>query len=256
MKKIVILTIISAKGFVFEHQWNDWATHQPVLYEMALKTTGPIIEFGCGNSSTDLLHEICQKNQRLLVTIEDDAEWMSRFTTKYLGKGYEPDNSGWHKFFLVPGKPSTGIDKEAKHWIKFLDEFKILNIISFELCFVDQSPWRARTETIMRVKDKIPYIILHDCDYFARDILGICLRPQLFNSHALPLYDFSKTFKYYKVYFPIEPWPGLSGPPTLLGSNFFYDLPEIDYSFYNNDPEAENQQKLKRSNHKSEIRKK
>lgn len=50
---------------------DDWSTHQPVLYAIAMSTTGPIIEFGCGNGSTDLLHEICEKEGRTLITLEE-----------------------------------------------------------------------------------------------------------------------------------------------------------------------------------------
>jgi hypothetical protein len=40
---------------------NPCATHQHVLYEMAVTTNGPIIEFGCGDTSTPMLHAICKK---------------------------------------------------------------------------------------------------------------------------------------------------------------------------------------------------
>lgn len=213
----------------FVHRWNDWATHQPVLYTMSMNTTGPIIEFGCGNNSTDLLHEICKKTKRLLITVEDDFEWISKFKEKYLGDGYELDNSGWHKFYYVPGKPSIENDVIAAHWIKFLDNFELLKTTNFDLCFVDQSPGQARTETILRLKDKVKYIILHDCDCYLSNILGITIQPMDPENYAPAIYDFSKTFKYFKVYFPLKPWPGQSGPPTLLGSNVDSNLPDIDY---------------------------
>lgn len=226
-----IFNILDAE-IAFQHLWNDWATHQPVLYEMATRTTGPIIEFGCGNGSTDLLHEICKSSKRLLITVEDDFEWMSKFTEKYLGDGYEEDNSGWHKFFFVPGKLNIINDTKAQHWISFLDNFSLLETIMFDICFVDQSPGQARTETILRLKDKAKYIILHDCDCYLSDILGKTIQPMNSEKCIPGIYDFSKTFRFFKVYFPLAPWPGLSGPPTLLGSNFISYLPEINYHNY------------------------
>jgi hypothetical protein len=212
----------------FVHRTNDWATHQPVLYEMAMRTTGPIIEFGAGDNSTVILHEICKKQKRILVTVDDNAGWLSKFATRYINDGFKPDNSGWHKFVFVPGRVG---DEDPSHWIHFLDTSELLKTINFELCFVDQAPWRGRSETVLRLKDKVKYIILHDCDYFAHGLLGKMIKPYTVRG-VCPILDFSDTFKYFKVFFPLNPWPGESGPPTLLGSNFDPDLPDIDYNKY------------------------
>jgi len=211
---------------------NDpYGTHQPVLYEIANMTTGPIIEFGSGDNSTGLMHEICKKSKRLLITVDDDLEWINKFSQKYLGDGYEKDNSGWHKIFFVPGRKG----ESPEHWIKFLDNFDLLKNTSFDLCLIDQAPFLGRTETIMRVKDKIKYIILHDCDYFATrefESFGKTITPIDAKNSIPGIYDFSNTFKYFKVFFPSKPWPGASGPPTLLGSNFESNIPDIDYNKY------------------------
>lgn len=223
MKYIFFLMLFSLNGKVqFNFQNDVYGTHQPVLYEIANMTTGPIIEFGSGNSSTDLLHEICKENKRLLITVDDDQEWLNKFQQKYL------NDSEWHKFFFVPGKPTT---ENPDHWIKFLDNFELLKTVNFDLCFVDQAPWLARLETINRLKDKVKYIILHDCDYFSNnDIIGKTIT---FSEYNIPgVYDFSNVFKYFKVYYPLNPWPGHSGPPTLLASNIESYIPSIDYSKY------------------------
>jgi hypothetical protein len=232
----VLLTGMVHAEFQFQHRWNDYATHQPVLYEAVMSTSGPIIEFGCGNGSTDMLHEICKRTNRILVSVEDDLDWMNRFTTKYLGDGYEEDNSGWHKFFYVPGKPPTppeGInDPIAQHWVDFFDQFDLLDRLQFDVCFVDQSPGSARTVTIRRFKDKVRLFVLHDCDCFVSGELGYSKAPMDPDKFIPGVYDFSKTFKYFEVFFPLAPWPGRSGPPTLLGSNFEPHLPKVDYDKY------------------------
>lgn len=227
VKKIIplmlgLFNLTSHAQIEFAHKWNDWATHQPVLYTIAMSTTGPIIEFGCGDSSTGLLHEICKKNKRLLISIDDNLEWLNKFALKY------KDDSAWHQFFFVPDKANN---VDASHWIKFLDNFELLRTVQFDLCFVDQSPWQARTETILRLKDKVKFIILHDCDCLA-NILGTTIQVLDPKNYIPGIYDFSNIFKYFKVYFPLAPWPGQSGPPTLLGSNIESNLPSVNYENY------------------------
>jgi hypothetical protein len=214
----------------FIHKNDPYATHQPVLYVMANNTTGPIIEFGCGEGSTDMLHEICKKNNRLLISIDDDFAWLSKFTTKYLGDGYSSDNSGWHKFFFVPGK-TTENNNDPERWITFLDSFELLKTIKFDLCFIDQNPWLGRFETIKRIKGNSKYIIVHDFDYFAvNNVFGRMLKP-LSNGNPGE-FDFSDIFKYFQVYFPLTPWPAPTGPGTLVASETESAFPLIDFAQY------------------------
>ncbi len=224
---------MEGKNFIqFYHRTDSYGTHQPVLYEMSCKTDGPIIEFGCGYNSTDLLHEVCKKNRRLLISVDDNQEWLEKFSQKYLGDGYEKDNSGWHKFFFVPGVSME--DREnCNHWITFLDNTPLLNDIHFDLCFVDQSPWQARLETIKRFRSKSKYIILHDCDYFPENnIAGKTIVPMNYTANIAGVYAFDDIIRHFKIYYPVKPWPYPSGPPTLLGSDYESVFPEIDYNNY------------------------
>jgi hypothetical protein len=210
----------------FTHRTDGYATHQPVLYEMAMRTTGPIIEFGCGNGSTDLLHEVCKQTGRILVTVDDDLNWLMRFAEKYRGDGYEEDNSGWHKFFYVAGKYDHA---DPRHWVDFLESSALLKTMNFDVCFVDQSPWLGRYETIKWFKGRTKYIIVHDCDYYPTN----CVFGKIVgHTGRHPILDFGDLFRHSKVYYPLEPWVCDTGPPTLLGSDFEVDLPEIDFSNY------------------------
>ncbi len=218
----------SLMGTDFSHRVYPYSTHQPVLHKVASITTGPIIEFGCGHGSTKLLHEICKKTGRTLITLEDHQGWLTEFSKQFIGDGYEVNNSGWHKFYFVPGKKN---DTNYDHWVNFFETSEIFNTYTFDLCFIDQSPWMARYETVMRLKDKVKYIILHDCDYFPHvGIFGKVIKACERNVPGV--YDFSDIFAAFKVYFPLTPWPGASGPPTLLGSDIVANLPEVDYSKY------------------------
>lgn len=74
---------------------------------------------------------------------------------------------------------------------------------------------------------------MHDCDYFpGTGIFGKVIKPSVYAQGIGGIFDYSDVFKYFKVYFPPLPWPGFSGPQTLLGSEFENDFPEIDYSKY------------------------
>lgn len=219
--------VLSAQEtFQFQFSWNPYATHQPILYKIARMTTGPIVEFGCGEGSTDMLHALCKATGRLLISIDHDEEWLSRYSTKYLGDGYVEDNSGWHKFILVPKHEGNTI---LKDWVLFLDQCSFLKDVNFDLCFVDQSPGPARTETILRLKNRAKYIILHDCDMYVSGELGQQIKPMDRQNQIPGIYDFSQTFSAFKVYFPPKPWAGASGPPTLLGSNFEKELPDVNF---------------------------
>lgn len=217
-------TLLNAE-IQFSHRTNSFSTHQPVLYEMALRTTGPIVEFGCGEGSTDLLHEICRQNKRLLISIDDDFEWLHKYSEKY------KDDSEWHRFIFIPGKSQSDPDN-PQYWIDFLNNSGFAEM-GIDLCFIDQHPWLARFETAKYMKDKARFIIIHDCDYFPTNgIFGTTLIPIGNKINTIGIFDFSDMFRYFRVYFPLRPWPVWTGPPTLLGSEFEEDLPDVDFSAY------------------------
>lgn len=233
MKKLYIafvLLIFNLKIYSDNNRfrWDTYSTHQPVLYSAVISTKGPIIEFGCGYGSTDMLHEICEKDHRILITLEDDLSWMEKFSSKYEGRGYNKDNTGWHKFYFVPGKNPKDHENPS-HWVKFLNEFKLLDELNFDVCFIDQSPWLARYETLKKMKQKARFVIIHDVDYFPmKNIFGKVIKP--ISQMTEGEFDFHDVFIYYKVFFPDKPWPGFTGPPTLIGSNIDSNFPDVDFS--------------------------
>ena len=224
----IFLSLLSAEDKNNRFTWDAWSTHQPVLYAVAKSTTGPIIEFGCGNGSTDLLHKICQKEGRTLITLDDDLRWLNKFAKKYLGRGYSPDNSGWHKFYFVPGKNLANLE-DPSHWVDFMEKLELLSSLDFDVCFIDQAPWLARYETVKKMRNKARFVIVHDFDYFPMNkVFGKTIKPILNNQPGE--FDFSDVFSNFRVFFPKQPWPADTGPPTLLGSNFEVSFPEVDFS--------------------------
>lgn len=52
----------------------NWGTHQTPLISAVMHTKGPILELGCGDFSTPLLHAICSTNQRMLLSTDTDKK--------------------------------------------------------------------------------------------------------------------------------------------------------------------------------------
>jgi len=117
-------------------QKDPYGTHRPFLIELIKHTTGNIIEFGCGNSSTILIKDLIKNTDRILISLESNLEWLNKF------KGLEDNN---HKFFYIDSGNNNDNDETGKKWVDFVKNNKILNNLDFEVCFIDQSPW---TETI------------------------------------------------------------------------------------------------------------
>jgi hypothetical protein len=182
-------------GFRFTHRTSDYATHQPVLYRIVAMTDGPILELGCGRGSTPLLHRFARGRQ--IVSVDNDPHWLRLFRARYEGAG--------HRFVLTDD------------WDRTLGDGTLDG--EWSVVFIDQSPWEARYRSLMRLRDRAEYIVLHDADYFpAHDIFGTQLRP------ITPFVDpgrrdYGDVFEHWTEFFPDKPWPAATGPPTLLGSN-------------------------------------
>lgn len=105
------------------------ATHQRCLIGAALRTSGPILELGCGWYSTPLLHEIAVVQQRYLVTLDNNDHWLQQFAAR----GW-PDHYGF---------------KDRYHQLKYVEwweDAKLtpkdydLTSVKWGLVFVDQGP--------------------------------------------------------------------------------------------------------------------
>ncbi len=181
--------------FEFRHKTCDYSTHQPVLYELIRRTKGPILELGCGNGSTPLLSFFARGRE--IVTVDNDPEWFASFRSKYQSKN--------HQFILTDD------------WDKILSD-PLLDR-KWSLIFVDQSPWEARHRSILRFRDTAGYLVLHDSDYFPLfKVFGTVLEETV-PSKKEGRRDYSDIFRYFREYYPPMPWPGPTGPPTLVGSN-------------------------------------
>ncbi len=191
--------------------YDPYSTHQPILYEALLRTSGTVVEFGCGEGSTKLLHRFCGEQNRQLFSFDNNRAWLN----KYLGY-----TSPLHKFAFV-----ENIDR-------FLAKTKYEAWRHCDVLLVDQSPMENRYEVIQALKSTAKFIVLHDCDFFPGcNIFGQNIA-QLDGARQIGCRTYD-IFKYWKEFFPLEPWPhAQSGPPTLLASDFESCDWDIDFRDY------------------------
>lgn len=109
-----------------------YGTHIPVLLKIMEKTKGPVLELGCGFSSTPFLYWLCQDQDRLFKSFDNDKDWIEKV-------GYPVEFvTDWDK-----------IDIDNTHW---------------SVALVDHRPGDRRIVDIERLKDKADFIILHDSE--------------------------------------------------------------------------------------------
>lgn len=195
---------------------DPYGTHRPFLIELIKHTKGNIIEFGCGNSSTIIIKDLIKNTDRILISLESNLEWLNGF------RGLEDNN---HKFFYI-NSGNDDNDETGKKWVDFVKNNKILNNLDFEVCFIDQSPWTARTHCLNYFKDKCKFIMVHDVDYFPiNNKWGKILNKNCCCNEFIKYeMDFLDIVKHYKVYYPPFTYFACNtGPPTLLCSNILTD---------------------------------
>ncbi len=117
-----------------------YSSFLPVLMEVMARTTGDVLELGPGVFSTPILHWLCKKGKRNLLTIENDYRW-HYFARKY----YRTD---WHKHIYVQSWDDAG---------------KLINK-GWDVALVDHSPSERRVVEIRKLASLANYVILHDSD--------------------------------------------------------------------------------------------
>ena len=117
-----------------------YSTHLPVLMEVMRRTTGDVLELGPGVFSTPILHWLCEKQRRNLLTIESDKKWLY-FCMKYYRTEY-------HKFMYAPtwDEAKTAINKQ------------------WDVALIDHSPSGRRITEIAQLANLVKYIVIHDAD--------------------------------------------------------------------------------------------
>ncbi len=200
-----------------KYKWYNhaYATHQPFLEAYVKATTGDILEFGTGFSSTPLLSRLLKGTDRRIFSIEDDKEWLK------VVKSIVPESPTHTYHFLEPLE-------DGSHWENFASTFTYDRPVS--ILFLDQTGFDRRVATYKALKHLPEYTIFHDADALPiHSLLGKITDVSLEYSDESK-YDFSEEFgSDYKLYFPPAPWTNTNrGPPTLVGT--LRSLPIFPYS--------------------------
>jgi len=116
---------------------DGYSTHQRLLVKYLMRTSGPIVEIGCGNYSTPIIHEIAAAQGRTVLTLDSDAAWLSKFA-KY--------TTPWHTF------------QHVTSWDDWSPSGK------FGLVFIDHTPGNRRPIEFIKLRDVSDVLILHDTE--------------------------------------------------------------------------------------------
>lgn len=113
-------------------------SHLPVLIKVIARTSGTVLEFGCGMYSSPYLHWACFP-ERKLITYEDHDDW----------RGFiEQFKAPWHEIIFTKEWGSVEIP---------------MNDVSVAL--VDHNPvsGRKRAEDVARLRH-VDYVVCHDSE--------------------------------------------------------------------------------------------
>lgn len=121
----------------FLDNMSDWNNYLPLLW-LALDGTseGDVIEMGCGDGSTERMHDYCKYNGRNLYSFETGEKYLQRFIHL---------KSPSHKFFHV------------KDWDVAKEECPNPSVI-----LIDHAPGERRIVDVERFKDINGILVLHD----------------------------------------------------------------------------------------------
>lgn len=115
------------------------ATHLPMLM-LALNrvTRGDVLELGCGDYSTPILHYACQGQGRLLYSLDSNAEWLRKF--------------------LPLGSPAH-VFEHAQDW----DAVRCINQ-EWGVALVDHEPAARRGIELKRLAQCARVVVAHDVE--------------------------------------------------------------------------------------------
>jgi len=120
---------------------DSWGTHVPVLAAAIANTKGDILELGCGDYSTPLVHAL--RGDRFTLSAEHDAEWLKRYANLH-----EPG-----KHHVVP----------VVDWDKFLGSRRVSEC-PWGLVVVDHAPGDRRAGDLRRLTNLAEVVVAHDTD--------------------------------------------------------------------------------------------
>lgn len=124
-------------GF-FREPKDRSGSHLPALGAAVLGTEGPIIELGMGRHSTPALHQVAERQRRLVFSFENKIDYM---------RPWRDMRSKYHRIALVQDWESCPYD-----------------LMFWGVAFVDQSPGAARLPALLELAQRAEIVVAHDSE--------------------------------------------------------------------------------------------
>jgi hypothetical protein len=132
---------------------NAYGTHFPVLATVVAHTTGPILEMGCGDYSTPMLHALCAPMKRTLVSTDAHKGWLELFVDM---------QRDWHTFTYVPAYEPHSELNNISFSIGQNAWDTIGSDMHWSIVFIDHSPGLRRVVDIERLRPQTDIFVIHD----------------------------------------------------------------------------------------------
>lgn len=126
----------------------NYGTHMVPLLTIVAHTAGPILELGCGDFSTPLLHAVCRPQKRYLLSTDTSKEWLDLFLDL---------ETQWHHFQYVPVYENDW-DSNPKPELWNL----VGQAIHWSVVLVDHRPGERRIIDIIRLREHADIFVVHD----------------------------------------------------------------------------------------------
>ena len=116
-------------------------SHIPILSKVIEISEGPILELGTGFNSTPIIHWLCNKEKRKIVSYESSEMF-------YLAaRNYRNEFHEVHHVEVLGGWDN--IDIESQRW---------------GVVFIDHAPGKRRVVELERVANNADYVVVHDTE--------------------------------------------------------------------------------------------
>lgn len=124
--------------YVKSSRGGGYDTHQEYLRRAVELTTGPVLELGCGEGSTPMLHA----TGRAIVSIDNNQEWLLKYSTTLA--------TTHHEFFhdQDPGKSTLWGENGERYGV----------------VFVDHAPGETRKAAVERARNIADFCVIHDAE--------------------------------------------------------------------------------------------
>lgn len=134
---------------------SNWCNHRPLLYlALELSKSGNILELGCGEGSTQFIHDYGWEHQRCVTSYDYSQEWLDKFLH------LKWSNHPTHDFITT--KDPIMLDNT----IRQLTDDK-----SVSVCLIDHSPGERRWEDARDIANRVDFVVIHDSELAATGYL-------------------------------------------------------------------------------------